>query len=64
MPYKNALIIFIKNPALGKVKTRLAKTVGDKKALEIYLELSRITRENAAILSEGLLLERWDSDFF
>jgi uncharacterized protein len=50
MPYKNALIIFIKNPALGKVKTRLAKTVGDEKALEIYLELSRITRENASIL--------------
>ena len=50
MSYKNALIIFIKNPALGKVKTRLAKTVGDEKALEIYLELSRITRDNASIL--------------
>ncbi len=50
MPYKNALIIFIKNPALGKVKTRLAKTVGDEKALQIYLELTRITRENASIL--------------
>lgn len=53
MSYKNALIIFIKNPALGKVKTRLAKTVGNEKALEIYLELSRITRENAAILRGG-----------
>jgi uncharacterized protein len=50
MSYKNALIIFIKNPALGKVKTRLAKTVGDEKALDIYLELSRITRDNAGIL--------------
>ena len=50
MSYKNALIIFIKNPALGKVKTRLAKTVGNVKALEIYLELTRITRENASIL--------------
>jgi uncharacterized protein len=49
---KNALIIFIKNPALGKVKTRLARTVGDAKALDIYLELSRITRENALKLSE------------
>ena len=46
----NALIIFIKNPALGKVKTRLARTVGDEKALDIYLELTKITRENAEIL--------------
>jgi uncharacterized protein len=48
---KNALIIFIKNPALGKVKTRLARTVGDEKALDIYLELTQITRENALKLS-------------
>lgn len=36
---KNALIIFIKNPVKGNVKTRLAKTVGDDRALEIYQEL-------------------------
>lgn len=35
----NALIIFIKNPVLGKVKTRLAATVGDVKAFEVYKEL-------------------------
>lgn len=29
-------MIFVKNPIPGKVKTRLAKTMGDKKALEIY----------------------------
>jgi len=33
---KKALIIFTRNPELGKVKTRLATSVGDKKALEIY----------------------------
>lgn len=33
---KNALIIFQKNPELGKVKTRLAGTVGDENALKIY----------------------------
>lgn len=33
---KNALIIFTRNPELGKVKTRLAKTVGDESALNIY----------------------------
>jgi len=32
-------MVFAKNPDLGKVKTRLAKTVGDKKALEVYLKL-------------------------
>jgi len=33
---KNALIIFTRNPELGKVKTRLAATVGNEAALEIY----------------------------
>lgn len=36
---KNALIIFIKNPIPGKVKTRLAADIGDEKALEIYTTL-------------------------
>ncbi|MDD5149072.1 MAG: TIGR04282 family arsenosugar biosynthesis glycosyltransferase [Flavobacterium sp.] len=35
----NALIIFTRNPQLGKVKTRLAKTIGNEKALEIYKDL-------------------------
>lgn len=33
---KNAIVIFIKNPELGKVKTRLAATLGNERALEIY----------------------------
>lgn len=33
---KEAIIVFQKNKALGKVKTRLAATVGDEKALELY----------------------------
>lgn len=36
MEHKNLLIIFTRNPELGKCKTRLAATVGDKAALEIY----------------------------
>jgi len=40
-----SLIIFIKNPALGKVKTRLAATLGDEVALDIYHKLSARTRE-------------------
>ncbi len=46
MSGKNALIIFVKNPARGKVKTRLAKTHGEQKAYDIYLELLNIAREN------------------
>ena len=39
----NHLIIFIKNPELGKAKTRIAKTMGDEKALSIYKELLQHT---------------------
>ena len=33
------LIIFLRNPELGEVKTRLAQSVGDTKALEVYQKL-------------------------
>ena len=33
------LIIFVKNPIAGQVKTRLAATVGEARALEIYRKL-------------------------
>ncbi len=33
---KNLLILFVKNPILGQAKTRLAASIGDTKALEIY----------------------------
>jgi rSAM/selenodomain-associated transferase 1 len=45
---KNLLLVFTRNPALGKVKTRLAKTIGDKTALEIYTFLLERTRDIAA----------------
>lgn len=40
----DALIIFTRNPLLGKVKTRLAKTIGDEKALAIYKDLLAHTK--------------------
>jgi len=43
MHTKNAVIIFVRKPELGKVKSRLAKTVGKQKALKIYIELSKHT---------------------
>jgi rSAM/selenodomain-associated transferase 1 len=67
------LIIFIRNPQLGMVKTRLAATVGDERALEVYRKLLAITREAAL----GTQCERhlfyaehpdqkddWDPSFF
>ena len=45
MNSKNLLIIFTRNPKLGKVKTRLAKSVGNKTALDIYHFLLQKTKE-------------------
>lgn len=39
MNHDSLLMIFAKNPEIGKVKTRLAKTIGDEKALMVYLKL-------------------------
>ena len=36
---KTFLLVFCKNPQLGKVKTRLANGIGDDKALIIYQRL-------------------------
>ncbi|WP_445381174.1 TIGR04282 family arsenosugar biosynthesis glycosyltransferase [Robiginitalea sp. IMCC43444] len=52
MPRKStsALLIFTRNPELGKCKTRLAATVGEQAALEIYIYLLKHT---AAICTEA-----------
>lgn len=44
----NLLLIFTRNPELGKVKTRLAKTIGNKKALAIYTFLLGRTKDIAS----------------
>ena len=44
---KNLLLVFTRNPELGKVKTRLAKTVGNATALKIYIFLLKRTRDIA-----------------
>jgi rSAM/selenodomain-associated transferase 1 len=36
---KEAIIIFLKYPELGRSKTRLAATIGDENALKVYKEL-------------------------
>jgi len=42
---KQLLIIFVKNPELGKVKSRLAAKIGKEKALSVYKKLLQRTRE-------------------
>ncbi len=45
-----ALIIFTRNPELGKCKTRLAATIGDQAALDIFRFLVKHTAEITAAL--------------
>lgn len=52
----NALLIFIKNPMIGKAKTRLAATVGDDRALQIYEALLGHTRQLALQVDAERLL--------
>jgi rSAM/selenodomain-associated transferase 1 len=48
---KNTLIVFLKYPEAGKVKTRLAKDVGDQRAAEIYSQMSKTIIENVLDVS-------------
>lgn len=70
---KKALIIFIKNPEIGKVKTRLAKSIGNESALEVYKFLLHHTMEITKDLkvdkylfySENIYRDDiWDSEIF
>jgi uncharacterized protein len=41
---QNLLLIFVKNPIKGEVKTRLAADIGEEKAVEVYQQLLAITK--------------------
>ena len=45
---KDALILMVKNPVAGKVKTRLAKDLGNEQALEVYQALLQQTAKVAS----------------
>lgn len=73
MNKEQLLLIFIKNPVLGKVKTRLAKDIGMPKALEVYqylLEHTRqitkgLTTDKAVFYSEYVdLADAWDNAYY
>jgi hypothetical protein len=70
MNQKNLLIVFVKNIILGKVKTRLAKTIGDEGAFRIYSELVDITEKESqkvnadrhVYFSDVIIASKWESD--
>lgn len=45
------VIVFVKNIKLGTVKTRLAKTIGDYGAFEVYSELVKVTEKATSELN-------------
>ncbi|NEV94544.1 glycosyltransferase [Psychroflexus sp. YR1-1] len=70
---ENLVIVFAKNPELGKCKTRLAKSIGDENALEVYKTLIRHTAKTigntsvsrAVFYSEELQnRDLWDDALF
>ena len=52
----DALIIFVRNPELGKVKTRLAQTIGNEKALLVYNKLLLHTMQTTETLECDLFV--------
>ncbi len=70
---KKALIIFTRNPELGKCKTRLAKSIGDEAALTIYKYLLQhtanitapVSADKFVFYSENILEnDIWDDTIF
>ena len=65
------VIVFVKNIKLGTVKTRLAKTIGDFGAFEVYSELVKITEKATEELdidkriyfSNAVVDTKWQNEF-
>lgn len=56
---KKALIIFAREPVPGKVKTRLARDVGEQAAAELYAAMLADVLEKAVSLDDVRLLVFW-----
>ena len=50
---KNLLIVFAKNKIFGKVKTRLAQTIGHQLAYEVYEKLFHITERESCLVNKA-----------
>jgi len=53
---QDALIIFVKNPVIGKVKTRLAKSIGQQEAMNVYLRLLDYTRQSVKNVNASIYI--------
>jgi len=71
--HKNLIITFTRNPELGKVKSRLAKDIGEASALEVYKLLLEHTKNvllqldcDKAVYYSVKIRENdiWDSEIF
>ncbi len=68
---KELVIVFVKNIKLGKVKTRLAKTIGNQGASEVYSELVKVTEKATEDLlvdkhiyfSDAVVDTKWKNDY-
>lgn len=68
---KELIIVFVKNIKLGKVKTRLAKTIGNQAAFEVYSELVKITEtatqnttfDKRIYFSDAIVETKWGTHF-
>ena len=66
---KELVIVFVKNIKLGKVKTRLAKTIGNQGAFDVYTELVSVTEQATQKLkadkriyfSESIVKNQWEN---
>jgi len=65
---KQLIIVFVKNIKLGKVKTRLAKTIGDQAAFKVYKALVDLTETTTKALkvdkriyfSDAIVTSKWE----
>ena len=68
---KKLIIIFVKNIKLGKVKTRLAKTIGSEDAFKVYKALVDVTEDVTSTIqidkriyfSDAIIEEKWPDVF-
>lgn len=68
---RTLLIVFVKNMQKGKVKTRLAKTIGNQGALEVYKELVKTTElavkdiavDKRVYFSQTSVDTNWENEF-
>jgi rSAM/selenodomain-associated transferase 1 len=73
MNNKQLLMIFTKNPEMGKCKTRLASTIGDEAALKVYEQLLdytvdfalKVNGEKYVYYSQNIQFnDRWNESIF